>query len=110
MRGPESMHSQMGNLSQCMPECGEGFCKILLALWATWFIFYFTICLVFITEIDQTFVKFDVHMYIYVYISIYIFFLSFICIPTFTPLSLIPIMLNYFIVPHVPLAYCGLSE
>jgi hypothetical protein len=21
-----------------MPECGEGFCKILLALWATWFI------------------------------------------------------------------------
>jgi hypothetical protein len=21
-----------------MPECEEGFCKILLALWATWFI------------------------------------------------------------------------
>jgi hypothetical protein len=27
-----------GELSQCMPECGESFCKILLALWATWFI------------------------------------------------------------------------
>jgi hypothetical protein len=39
MQGCESMHARMGNLSQCMPECGEGFCKILLALWATWFIF-----------------------------------------------------------------------
>jgi hypothetical protein len=38
IHGPESMHAQMGNLSQCMPECGEGFLKILLALWATWFI------------------------------------------------------------------------
>jgi hypothetical protein len=44
MRGCESMHARMGNLSQCMPECGEGFCKILLALWATWFIFFFGLC------------------------------------------------------------------
>jgi hypothetical protein len=41
IRGPESMHARMGNLSQCMPECGEGFCKILLALWAIWFIYLF---------------------------------------------------------------------
>jgi hypothetical protein len=39
MQGCESMHAWLGNLSQCMPECGEGLCKILLALWATWFIF-----------------------------------------------------------------------
>jgi hypothetical protein len=38
MQGCESMHARMGNLSQCMPESGEGFCKIVLALWATWFI------------------------------------------------------------------------
>jgi hypothetical protein len=39
MRGCyRSMHARTENLSQCMPECGEGFCKILLALWATWFI------------------------------------------------------------------------
>jgi hypothetical protein len=38
--GRESMHAWMGNLSQCMPEYGEGFCKILLALWATWFIVF----------------------------------------------------------------------
>jgi hypothetical protein len=35
------MHARTENLSQCMPECGEGFCKILLALWATWFFFFF---------------------------------------------------------------------
>ena len=29
---------EWGILSQCVPEWGEGFCKILLALWATWFI------------------------------------------------------------------------
>jgi hypothetical protein len=38
MRGCESMHARMVNLSQCMPEYGDGFCKILLALWATWFV------------------------------------------------------------------------
>jgi hypothetical protein len=38
MRGCESMHGRTENLSQCIPECAEGFCKILLALWATWFI------------------------------------------------------------------------
>jgi hypothetical protein len=37
MQEYESMHARMVNLSQCMPKCGEGFCKILLALWATWF-------------------------------------------------------------------------
>jgi hypothetical protein len=41
MQECESMHARMVILSQCMPECGEGFCKILLALWATWFIFFF---------------------------------------------------------------------
>ena len=47
MQGPESMHVWLGNLSQCMPECGEGFCKILLALWATWFICLFVCFFVF---------------------------------------------------------------
>jgi hypothetical protein len=42
MQGCESMYARMGNMSQCMPERGEGFCKILLALWATWFIYGFT--------------------------------------------------------------------
>jgi hypothetical protein len=44
MRGRESMHAGMGNLSQCMPECGEDFSKILLALWATWFFFFLFVC------------------------------------------------------------------
>jgi hypothetical protein len=43
MRGCESTHARMGNLSQCMPECVVGFCKILLALWATWFFFLYVI-------------------------------------------------------------------
>ena len=56
MQGCESMHARMGNLSQCMPKCGEGFCKILLAVWATWFIILqklafckicYSVCLVF---------------------------------------------------------------
>jgi hypothetical protein len=38
MQGCESMHAWTENLSQCIPEYGERFCKILLALWATWFI------------------------------------------------------------------------
>jgi hypothetical protein len=36
---PESMYAQMRGLNQSMPQYGEGFCKILLAIWATWFIF-----------------------------------------------------------------------
>jgi hypothetical protein len=50
---PESIHARMGDRSQCRMRAqmeepgsmhawmGEGFCKILLALWATWFICIF---------------------------------------------------------------------
>jgi hypothetical protein len=44
---PKSMHAWMGgDLSQCVPEWGESFCKILLVHWATWF-FFFVLSLVF---------------------------------------------------------------
>jgi hypothetical protein len=36
--GPESMHAQMEEPGSMHAWMGEGFCKILLALWATWFI------------------------------------------------------------------------
>jgi hypothetical protein len=47
MRGFESMHARTENWSQCMPECDEGFCKILSALWATWFIFLLLYVIIF---------------------------------------------------------------
>jgi hypothetical protein len=38
--GPESVHAQMEEPGWMHVWMGEGFCKILLALWATWFIFF----------------------------------------------------------------------
>jgi hypothetical protein len=41
--GPESMHTRMEEPGSMHAWMGEGFCKILLALWATWFIFLYVI-------------------------------------------------------------------